>query len=62
MVVHNLVKALVDVIQHVHHLHGRAVLADGGEAHNVTEVDCDFFVQLWLHNAFLLQGLYHQPR
>lgn len=55
MVVHNLVKALVDVVEHVHHLHGCAILADGGEAHNVTEVDCDFFVQLWLHDAFLLQ-------
>lgn len=59
MVVKNVVKTLVDVIEHVHHFHGGAVFADGSETYNVTEVDCNFLIQFRLHNAFLLQRLYH---
>ena len=62
VVVQNVVKVLIDVVEHVYHLHGGAVLADGGEPHNVTEVDCDLLVEFRLHEAFLLQGLDHQPR
>ena len=62
MVVQNVVKVLVDVIEHVHHFHGGTVLTDGSEPYNVTEVDGDFLVQLRLHEAFLLQRLDHQPR
>lgn len=59
MVIENVVKTLIDVIEHVHHFHGRAVFADSGETYNVTEVDCNFLIQFGFHNAFLLQRLYH---
>lgn len=52
--VQDAVKVLIDLIEHVHHLHGGAVVAEGGESHNVTEVDGHFFEQLWLHSACLL--------
>lgn len=61
MVVHDAVEALVDVIEHVHHLHGRAVLAQGGEAHNVAEVNRHLIVELRFHHAGLLQALHHRP-
>lgn len=59
--VQDAVEALVDVVEHVHHLHGRAVLAQRGEAHDVAEVDGDLIVQLRLHHAALLQALHHRP-
>ena len=59
MVVQDPVKVLVDVVEHVHHLHGRAVLAQGGEAHDVAEVDRHLIKQLWFHTARLLQGTHH---
>lgn len=59
MVVDDAVEALVDVIEHVHHFHRRAVLAQGGETHYVTEVHCHLLVQLRLHHAGLLQALHH---
>lgn len=43
MMVKNVVKVLVDIIQHIYHLHRGAVFAKCGEANNVTEVDSDFF-------------------
>lgn len=39
MVVKDAVKVLVDVVEHVDHLHGGAVVAEGGESHNVAEID-----------------------
>lgn len=54
------VKVLVDVVEHVDHFHGRAVVAECGEAHDVTEVDGDLLKQLWLHFARLLQGAHHR--
>lgn len=60
VVVKNAVKVLVDVIEHVHHFHRRAVVAEGGEAHDVTEIDGDLLKQLRLHFARLLQGAHHR--
>lgn len=60
MVVKDAVKALIHVIQHVHHLHGSAVVADSGEAHDVAEVDGNFIKQLRLHATRLLQGAHHR--
>lgn len=59
VMVKNAVKVLVDVIEHVDHFHGRAVVAQCGEAHDVTEIDGDLFKQLWLHFARLFQGAHH---
>lgn len=59
MVVDDAVKALVDVIEHVHHFHWRAVLAQRGETDYVTEVHCHFLVQLRLHHTGLLQAPHH---
>lgn len=59
MVVQDAVEVLVDVVEHVHHFHGCAVVAKSGEAHNVTEVDGDLVEELWLHHAGLLQGAHH---
>lgn len=60
MVVKNAIKVLVDVVEHVDHFHGCAVVAECGEAHDVTEVDGDLLKQLWLHFARLLQGAHHR--
>lgn len=59
MVVKDAVKVLVDVIEHVDHLHGGAVVAEGGESHNVAEINGHFLKQLWLHSACLLQWAHH---
>lgn len=59
MMVKNAVKVLVDVIEHVDHFHGRAVVAQCGEAHDVTKIDGDLLKQLRLHFARLLQGAHH---
>ncbi len=55
MVVKDAVKVLVYVVEHVDHFHGRAVVAEGGETHNVTEINGNLLKQLWLHSARLLQ-------
>lgn len=59
MVVDDAVKALVDVIEHVHHFHRCAVLAQSGETHYVTEVHCHLLVQLRFHHTGLLQAFHH---
>lgn len=59
MVVDDAVKALVDVVEHVHDLHRCAVLAQSGESHYVTEIYCHLLVQLRLHHASLLQAFHH---
>lgn len=61
VVVEDAVEVLVDVVQHVHHLHGRAVMAEGREAHDIAEVDGDLVVQLRLHTTRLLQRAHHRP-
>lgn len=55
MVVQDAVKVLVDVIEHVNHLHGGAVAAKGGESDNVAEIDGDLLKELWFHFPRLLQ-------
>lgn len=60
MVVEDAVKVLVDVVEHVNHLHGGAVVAEGGESHNVAEIDGHLLKQLWLHSAGLLQWTHHR--
>lgn len=55
MMIKDAVEGLVDVIEHVHHLHGGAVVAERSESHNVTKVDGHLLKQLWLHSASLLQ-------
>lgn len=59
MMVEDAVKVLVDLVEHVDHLHGGAVVAEGGESHNVTEIDGHLLKQLWLHFARLLQRTHH---
>lgn len=54
MMVKDAVKIVVNVIQHVHHLHGRAVVAECGKTHNVTKVDADFIKELRLHASGFL--------
>lgn len=56
----NAVKALVDVVEHVHDFHRCAVLAQSGETDNVAKIYCHFLVQLWLHNTGLLQAFHHR--
>ena len=41
IVLYDGVEASVEIIKKVNNLHGRALSRDGGEADNVTEVDCD---------------------
>lgn len=60
MVVEYTVKVFVDVVEHVHHLHGGAVVAEGGEAHDVTEVDGHLLKELGLDFARLLQRAHHR--
>lgn len=59
MVIKNAVKVLVDFVEHIDHLHGGAVVAEGGESHNITEIDGDLLKQLWLHTPRFLQGTHH---
>lgn len=59
MVVDYAVKALVDVVEHVHNFHRCAVLAQSGETDDVTEIYCHLLVQLWLHHTGLLQAFHH---
>ena len=59
MIVDGGVKHGVEVIEEVHHLHGSGVCRDGGEAHDVGEVDCDVTERLSLHSVAQLQVLCH---
>lgn len=59
MMVHDAVEALVDVVEHVHHFHWRAVLTQSGESDDVTEIDCHLLVQLRLHHAGLFKAFHH---
>lgn len=61
MAVEDAVKAFVHVVEHVHHLHGRTVVAEGSEAHNIAKVDSNLIKQLRLHATRLLQGAHHGP-
>lgn len=61
MAVKDAVEVFVHVIEHVHHLHGGAEVAEGGEAHNIAKVNGDLIKQLWLHTTRLLQGAHHRP-
>lgn len=60
MMVQDAVKVLVDIVKHVHNLHGSTIVAEGGESHDVTEVDGNLFKELWLHSTRFLQGPYHR--
>lgn len=55
VVVEDAVEVLVDVVEHVDHFHGGAVVAQCGKSHNVTEIDGHLLKQLWFHLARLLQ-------
>lgn len=55
VMVEDAVEVFVDVVEHVDHLHGSAVVAEGGESHDVAEIDGDLLEQLWFHFACLLQ-------
>lgn len=59
MVVEDAVKVFVDVVEHIHHLHRGAVVAEGCKSHDVTEVDGHLLKQLRFHFARLLQGTHH---
>ncbi len=59
MVVKDAVKVLVDVVEHVDYLHRSAVVAEGGESHNVAEIDGHLLKQLWFHSTRLLQWTHH---
>lgn len=61
MAVEDAVEVFVHVVEHVHHLHGRAVVAEGGEAHDIAEVNGDLVEQLRLHTTRLLQRPHHGP-
>lgn len=41
MAVEDAVEVFIHVVEHVHHLHWCAVVAEGSEAHNIAEVDGD---------------------
>lgn len=60
MVVKYAVKVFVDVVQHIHNLHGGAVVAKGCKPHNVAEVDGHLLKELGLHFARLLQRTHHR--
>lgn len=59
MMVEDAIEVFINVIEHVHHLHWGAVVAKGGETHNITKIDSDFIKQLRLHNPSLLQRAHH---
>lgn len=61
MITEHGVKQRVEVIEQVDHLDGVTEGGDGGEAHNVTEVDGHLVKILWLHGATSLEGLCHRP-
>lgn len=54
------VKQRVEVIQQVDHLDGVTEGGDGGETHDVTEVDGHLVKILWLHGATSLESLRHR--
>ena len=53
--VDDVVEVRVQVVQKVHDFDGRAVGADGREAHDVGEVDRHLVERLWLHRLSDLQ-------
>lgn len=55
------VKDGVEVVEEVDHLDGLAVRRDGGEAHNVAEVERHAVKVLRLHGAAHFQNLGHRP-
>lgn len=61
MAVEDAVEVFVHVVEHVHHLHGRAVVAQSREAHDITEVYRDLIKQLRLDTTRLLQRAHHRP-
>ncbi len=60
MVVEDAVIAVVDVVEHVHDFHRRAVLAQSGETDYVAEIYCHLLVQLRLHHTSFLQAFYYR--
>ena len=54
------VEQRVEVVEQVHHLDGVAERGNGGEAHNVAEVDGDLVEVLGLHRGASLQRLRHR--
>lgn len=60
VVVDDGVEAAVEIVEHVHNFHRCAVLAQGGETHDVAEVYRHFLVQLRFHHAALLQTFHHR--
>lgn len=60
MVTEHSVKQSVEVIEKVDHLDGITEGGDGGETHNVTEVDCHLVKVLWLHCGTGFQSLCHR--
>lgn len=60
VVVDDAVKAFVDVVKHVHNLHGCAILAESGKANDVAEIYGHLFIQLRLHHAGLLKAFHHR--
>lgn len=54
------VKQRVEVVEQVDHLDGVTEGGDGGETHDVTEVDGHLVKILWLHCATGLESLCHR--
>lgn len=54
------VKQRVEIIEQVDDLDGVTERGDGGETHDVTEVDGHLVKVLWLHGAPSLQSLGHR--
>lgn len=60
MITEHGVKQRVEVIEQVDHLDGVTEGGDGGETHDVTEVDGHLVKKLWLHGAASLESLCHR--
>lgn len=43
------IKVCVEVIEQIDHFDGFTEGRDGGETHNITEIQCDFSEMLWLY-------------
>lgn len=57
MVAEYSIKQCVEVIQKINHFNGITERGDGGETHNVAEVDCHLIEVLWLHCGASLESL-----
>lgn len=55
------IKDCVEIVEEVDHLNGLAVGRDGGEAHNVAEVNGHAAKVLWFDYAANFQSLGHRP-